>query len=89
MRFKVLIDTLKCTGCQTCAFYCSFAKLGYFSPQRAYIKVKVNSVNGKLNDISFTEECEDCGICAHYCPYGALTKGDDPSQAAVSKGSNQ
>ncbi len=73
----ILIDAAKCTGCQTCAYYCSLSKLGYFNPLKANIKVRVNTVLGKLNEISFTDECEDCGICARYCPYGALTRADD------------
>lgn len=73
----ILIDAAKCTGCQTCTYYCSLSKLGYFNPLKANIKVRVNTVFGKLNEISFTEECEDCGICARYCPYGALTRADD------------
>ena len=65
------VDPNKCTGCLICVLRCSIKSEGIFSPAAAKIRVIPYS-DEKVNEISFTEECDTCGLCVHYCPHGAL-----------------
>ena len=79
-KFKIDINSTKCTGCLTCALHCSFARLGCFNPMKAYIRI--STFFDKPNLITFTDECDNCGICARNCPYDALILEKITEQAA-------
>lgn len=62
-RYRAVVDTELCTGCQTCIDRCIFDA------------IEMKSVPGskKLKSGIISEHCMGCGACVVSCPKGALT----------------
>lgn len=70
-KYRIVIDTEKCTGCLRCQLACSDAHIKIFNPSEAKIQVVFSCM---AYSISFLPECDECGICVDHCFYGALKK---------------
>ena len=73
----VVLDELKCRGCNSCVLACSFHHLRLFSKEASSIQVSWDYSTGEINwEIKATcDLCEgekEC-LCVKYCPYEALT----------------
>lgn len=68
-----LIVNSNCTGCMICVMRCSIRSGSSFSPSAAKVKI-IPYTDGKLNEITFEEDCDNCGICSRYCPHGAINR---------------
>ncbi|MBW2082077.1 MAG: FAD-dependent oxidoreductase [Deltaproteobacteria bacterium] len=71
----ITVDPKNCTGCLTCMMRCSIKFGEIFSPAIAKVQV-IPFSDEKINEISFSEECDTCGICARYCPHDAIYRGE-------------
>ena len=62
-RYRAVVDTELCNGCQTCIDRCMFDA------------IEMSSVPGskKLKSTIINEHCMGCGACIVTCPEGALT----------------
>lgn len=78
----ITIEPVNCVGCLICVMRCALRFDEAFGPAEAKINI-IPYADGRLNQISFTDECDTCGICARYCPHNALYRGE--KQVAVSK----
>jgi len=67
----IIVHEEKCSGCNICELWCSYAFQGLFNPLLAYIQN--DFVPGQGFKITFTEDCNSCGICVEHCVYGALS----------------
>jgi NAD-dependent dihydropyrimidine dehydrogenase PreA subunit len=61
-RFKAVIDTEKCDGCQTCIERCLFDA------------IEMKKVPGarKMKAFIIDEHCMGCGLCIFKCPNNAM-----------------
>lgn len=67
-------DSVKCSGCSTCAIACSLHWHNKINPHFATIKVsRQNNENEDINIVTF---CDECGACAEVCPVSCITKDD-------------
>ncbi|MEW5815404.1 MAG: 4Fe-4S dicluster domain-containing protein [Spirochaetota bacterium] len=79
MRWGMVIDLEKCTGCQTCTVACKVENgLG---PTIQRVTVLENE-EGKFPDVKrvfIPKRCMNCGdpLCLSVCPSGATEQGDD------------
>jgi NADPH-dependent glutamate synthase beta subunit-like oxidoreductase len=79
----ITLEADNCVGCMTCVFRCALKYDNALGPAQS--KVKVIPVTGKVNEITFNNECDTCGICARYCPHDALYRGQKPPAEAKTK----
>ncbi len=62
-RYRAMVDTDLCSGCQTCIDRCMFDA----------IEMKPVPGSKKLKSFVISEHCMGCGVCVVTCPKGALT----------------
>jgi carbon-monoxide dehydrogenase iron sulfur subunit len=72
-KYRIVVDTGKCTGCLRCQLACSDAHIKIFNPSEAKIQVVFSHMGYTIN---FLTECDECGICVDHCFYGALKKSE-------------
>ncbi len=61
-RFKAVIDTEKCQGCQTCVERCHFDA----------VEMKKVPGSKKMKAFIIDEHCMGCGLCIYKCPNKAM-----------------
>jgi ferredoxin len=61
-RFRAVIDTEKCQGCQTCVERCAFEA----------IEMKKVPGSKKMKAFMINEHCMGCGLCIFKCPHNAM-----------------
>jgi ferredoxin len=62
-RFRAVVDTDKCQGCQDCVERCKFEA----------IEMRPTASSKKLKASIVAENCKGCGLCIVGCQHGALT----------------
>jgi ferredoxin len=62
-RYRAIVDTDLCSGCQTCIDRCMFDA----------IEMKPVTSSKKLKSSIISGHCMGCGVCVITCPKGALT----------------
>ncbi len=70
-KYRIQIETKKCTGCLRCRLACSYQYSKKFNPSVAGIRVMTSD---KDYAIMFSDDCNMCGICADNCFFDALVK---------------
>ena len=70
----LLVDTRKCSGCNTCMLGCSLAHEGKANLSNSRIQVIQSSFMHFPNDLTL-EQCRQCvsAVCIKSCPTGALS----------------
>lgn len=78
----LLVDTMKCSGCQSCMLACSLAHEGVENPSLARIQV-LQDPFGRFPDDLTQEQCRQCvyPACVEACPTQALQA--DPKNGNV------
>jgi NAD-dependent dihydropyrimidine dehydrogenase PreA subunit len=61
-RYRVVIETEKCEGCQTCVERCAFEAL----------EMRKVAGSKKLKAFVINDNCLGCGVCMLKCPNGAM-----------------
>ncbi len=70
MRRVLLIDSAKCTGCETCVDICSGSKTGAYSEHGSRIRI----LKDEIGAIFIPMVCEQCREhpCTYACPVDAI-----------------
>ena len=79
----LMLDPLKCTGCRSCEYACSFQHIGVFNPLNSRIKVSTF-----LEDLTFIPTlCLQCekAYCEEVCPTTALRKNSETGVVEFNK----
>ena len=61
-RFRAVVDTDECTGCNDCVDRCFFGA----------IKMVKSPETKKMKAVIDTDKCYGCGVCVVTCPYDAI-----------------
>ncbi len=61
-RYRAVVDTEKCSGCQTCVERCHFNA----------IEMRKVVASKKMKAFVINEECMGCGLCVYKCPNKAM-----------------
>lgn len=76
----LIVDTLKCAGCQSCVMACSMVHSGVSNPALSRIQI-MNNVFAGFNeeDAIWQAQCRQCdnAACEAACPTGALFADPD------------
>jgi ferredoxin len=78
---SIVVDTLKCAGCQSCVLACSLGHTGVEDPGNANISITQESFEAYPDDIS-SHVRGRCDLCAN-TPYWDEPGGPDGRQACV------
>jgi len=78
----LLVDTMKCAGCETCMLACSLVHLGRSNPSLSRIQMVKNPF-GQFPSDTDQVQCRQCPYpsCVDACPVGAMHV--DPANAFV------
>ncbi len=76
-NWKIILEDLKCRGCNTCMLACSFHHHGVFSKEASSIQISWDYSSGEIN-WGINPTCDLCEgeivpFCVKYCPYEALS----------------
>ena len=72
LRYRLIADMDKCTGCEACSLACSFAKYGVFSPSYARVRILKFEESG-VDAPVVCQQCEDAR-CMEACPKKAIVR---------------
>ena len=77
MRRVFLVDSTKCTGCETCVDLCSGRKAGLFSEKASRVRI----LKDEAGAVFIPLLCEQCREhpCVDVCPVGAIQYDTDAS----------
>ncbi len=73
-RMKLIVDSEKCTGCNTCMLVCSFVHDRRFSYERSRIRIWRDDAQGLFIPV-VCDQCEDAP-CIEVCPTDALRRDE-------------
>ena len=71
-RFRVMVNSAKCVGCDLCRLRCSFRFTRTFRPSEAKLSVDW-SESSRSFEVFLHDDCDHCSLCVKYCTYDALT----------------
>lgn len=79
VRWAMVIDLEKCTGCQTCSIACKVANALAPTLQRVVVIEKETGKYPNVQRMYVPRRCMNCGEpqCVEVCPAGATVKGED------------
>lgn len=83
----LLVDSIKCAGCETCMLSCSLAHCGRVNRSLARIQVAKNPL-GNFPDETRQNQCRQCPYpsCVEACPTGAMHADPETGVRMVSEG---
>jgi len=73
MTARLVFNSEKCSGCRTCSLTCSFSYFKVFNPEKAFIEVIENEVNGSF-ELKLKDGCTACRICEESCPFEVIKR---------------
>ena len=68
----LIIDPIRCTGCNSCALTCSFVSEGFFDLSKSRIRVQKNAERAEATP-KVCIQCEEAP-CISACPVQALSR---------------
>ncbi len=71
LTHPLIVNTIRCTGCQICEISCSLEKEGICNPQLSRIRVLRQDTLAVYIPVISTD-CDLCGRCIKLCPTEAI-----------------